>query len=80
MKDVPTSSNFNQTSLDSIKNVAEEKAAHKNPVPVSKKIKKINLSPDQIEAKITDLSGKLTDLLGPQNKKRRANVYQELAK
>jgi len=53
---------------------------HKNPVPVNKKIKKFNLSNDQIKTKIDELTSKISSLDGPQNKKKRANLYQELVK
>jgi len=53
---------------------------HKNPIPVNKKIRKFNLSDYQLKNKIDELNKKLPDLQGPENKKKRANVYQELVK
>lgn len=46
----------------------------------SRKVKKFNLTVPQIDSKIQDLTTKIETLTGPENKKKRSNMYQMLAK
>lgn len=48
--------------------------------PKARKVRKVHLTAEQIQAKILRLEEKAGQLVGAENKKRRMNCFQQLAK